>query len=403
MRITNKILIKGYLSDLTRNLNNMQKLQEQLSSGKEIRRPSDDPFKVARAMELTSDIASNERYTKNIDEGIGWLQTVESSLGQMTEAMQTIREKAVAGGNGSYGEDEKNAIMNYLVELKGHLVDIGNTSFDGRYIFGGDNTTDTPFVNIDGNVVYKGSDRGLIREFAQGVKMDIGYTGDNFTSLFGNTEITEGGISLGKNTTIKKTGTPINEDKIYEVKVAETDKTGKVTKISIKIGETETDFDITYPLTETVNVASNSVNLNGDGDNLFVEINGITLNIGKDLSNKKGDVYSFNSETTVNVLDKMIYELKNGGDSSKYLGEIDSKFNEVLRIRSEAGARWQRLNDMKAKTEEEHFNMTELLSKTSDIDLAKKVMECKIMENVYTASLQTGAKILQPSLLDFIR
>ncbi|WDU83946.1 hypothetical protein [Caloramator sp. Dgby_cultured_2] len=47
--------------------------------------------------------------------------------------------------------------------------------------------------------------------------------------------------------------------------------------------------------------------------------------------------------------------------------------------------------------------MTELLSKTYDVDIAKKVMEYKVMESVYTASLQTGAKILQPSLLDFLR
>jgi flagellar hook-associated protein 3 FlgL len=73
MRITNKVLVNGYLGDLNTNLQNMQKLQEQLSTGKEIRRPSDDPFKVARTMELTAGIAMNERYQENIDEGISCL------------------------------------------------------------------------------------------------------------------------------------------------------------------------------------------------------------------------------------------------------------------------------------------------------------------------------------------
>ena len=54
-------------------------------------------------------------------------------------------------------------------------------------------------------------------------------------------------------------------------------------------------------------------------------------------------------------------------------------------------------------TKDENLSINELLSKTEDIDIAQKVMEFKMAENVYTASLQTGAKILQPSLLDFLR
>jgi flagellar hook-associated protein 3 FlgL len=72
-------------------------------------------------------------------------------------------------------------------------------------------------------------------------------------------------------------------------------------------------------------------------------------------------------------------------------------------MRADCGAKSSRLNAMKEKNDDETYNMTELLSKTSDIDVAKKVMEYKVMESIYTASLQTGAQILQPSLLDFLR
>ena len=288
MRITNKVLVNGYLTDLNRNLENMSKLQEQMSSGKEVRRPSDDPFKVARTMELTEDISINERYSKNIDEGLGWLNSVESSMGLMTDALQTIREKTVAGGNVTNSTTERKAIADNIKALKDTIVSLGNTVFDGRYIFGGDKTTEPPFAIEAGKVEYNGSKNGIIREFAPGVRMDVGVTGDKLLDLLGT-----------------------------------------IDNITTKLDKNESPSDL--------------------------------------------------------------------------LGELDKNMDDVMRMRSEEGAKWQRLNDMKKKNDEENFNMTELLSKTSDIDVAKKYMEFKVMESVYIASLESASKIIQPSLLDFLR
>ena len=288
MRITNKVLVNGYLTDLNRNLENMSKLQEQMSSGKEVRRPSDDPFKVARTMELTEDISINERYSKNIDEGLGWPNSVESSMGLMTDALQTIREKTVAGGNVTNSTTERKAIADNIKALKDTIVSLGNTVFDGRYIFGGDKTTEPPFAIEAGKVEYNGSKNGIIREFAPGVRMDVGVTGDKLLDLLGT-----------------------------------------IDNITTKLDKNESPSDL--------------------------------------------------------------------------LGELDKNMDDVMRMRSEEGAKWQRLNYMKKKNDEENFNMTELLSKTSDIDVAKKYMEFKVMESVYIASLESASKIIQPSLLDFLR
>lgn len=292
MRITNRVLAKGYLSDLNINLQNMRRLQEQLSSGREIRRPSDDPFRVARTMELTTGISLNERYQKNIDEGIGWLETSEIALGQMGDVIQRIRELTVQGGNGTYDEAQRNPIELEIEQLKDQLMQIGNTSFEGRYVFGGDKTTKPPFIKENGEIKYIGSENNLLREFSQGVTMETGVTGNSFNNLL------------------------VDND---------------------------------------------------------------------------------------NVVDKIINKLKNNESPDELLDEIDNAFDGILNLRAESGAKAQRLKAMKEKNEEETFNMTELLSKTADIDIAEKVMQYKVMESVYMASLQTGARILQPSLLDFLR
>ncbi|SKA86158.1 flagellar hook-associated protein 3 FlgL [Caloramator quimbayensis] len=290
MRITNKVLSKGYLDDLNRNIQNMRKYQEQLSSGHEVRRPSDDPFKVARTMELNSSIAANDRYKSNIEEGIGWLETTDKALGQINDALQRVRELTIQAG-GNYTKEQRQAIQKEIDQLKDHIREVGNTAYDGRYIFGGDKTTNPPFeadVASPSGITYKGSTNGLLREFSQGVAFTIDVPGNKFESVF---------------------------------------------------------------------------------------------NVLKDIS-----------------------DTLNAGDSpAGKLGDLDNEMDKILNLRAEVGAKSNRLDAMKSKNEEETFNMTELLSKTQDIDIAKKVMEYKVMESVYNASLQTGAKILQPSILDFLR
>jgi flagellar hook-associated protein 3 FlgL len=85
------------------------------------------------------------------------------------------------------------------------------------------------------------------------------------------------------------------------------------------------------------------------------------------------------------------------------LGQVDDHIDNMLSIRSELGAKANRLDAAKKKNDEETFNMTKLLSKTEDIDFAEKIMQYMMMSNVYEASLSTGAKILQPTILDFLK
>jgi flagellar hook-associated protein 3 FlgL len=79
MRVTNQMMSKSFLKDLNRNQNYMKRINDQLTSGKEIRRPSDNPFKVARSMQLNSDINANTQYNENIKDTINWLDTTDTA------------------------------------------------------------------------------------------------------------------------------------------------------------------------------------------------------------------------------------------------------------------------------------------------------------------------------------
>jgi flagellar hook-associated protein 3 FlgL len=110
-RITNGMLVENYMTNTNRNLNNMQTLQKQLSSGKEINRPSDNPYKASRAMQLYTEIDANKQYNENIKDVSNWLDTTDTALDQMNNVLSRMRELMVTAGNGAYGTDEKKAIQ----------------------------------------------------------------------------------------------------------------------------------------------------------------------------------------------------------------------------------------------------------------------------------------------------
>ena len=73
MRVTNQMMSTTYLKDLNKNLNNLNTLNKQLTTGKEISKPSDNPFKTARIMQMYSDISANKQYNENIKGYLGIL------------------------------------------------------------------------------------------------------------------------------------------------------------------------------------------------------------------------------------------------------------------------------------------------------------------------------------------
>ena len=124
MRITNKMMSNNYLRDMNNNLKNLDKINDQMASGKLISRPSDNPFKVARSMQLTTDINANKQYNDNIKDATNWLDSTDQALYQATNVMQRVRELMVSSGNAAYGSNENKAISDEIKERVSELAQI---------------------------------------------------------------------------------------------------------------------------------------------------------------------------------------------------------------------------------------------------------------------------------------
>ncbi len=175
MRITNNILVGNMMKNLQENLNNLNTLSEELSTGKQFQYPSEAPIKVANSMQYRSLIDNNEQYQRNVEHATNWLNTTESSLDDAGEILQRVRELAVYGSNGSLSESDRRDISAEIGQLKEELINIGNNKLGDRFLFAGQATATKPFAD-DGS--YQGDYNNIEREINPGIKITINYNGE---------------------------------------------------------------------------------------------------------------------------------------------------------------------------------------------------------------------------------
>lgn len=330
MRITNRMMSNNYLNNMGRNLSNLNKINNQLSTGKLINRPSDSPYKTARSMQLTSTINTNGQYKTNIDDATNWLDATDDALSSLTNVLQRVRELMVSAGNAAYGSDESKSINKEINERVSEISQILNSNFDGRYIFGGTKTASKPLNVIE----------------------------DNST---GNYELRF----------IDKEGNPIdiNSSEIDQIRLTESLSSGLDVEVSRGV-------NIEYNVTAMRILKFK----NDEGEH----INAMSL-----FSEIQNNLSSANATDREKVV-------------GENLSEIDSLISNVLNIRAEVGAKQNRMESALSKNQDETLNMTDVLSKTEDVDYTEKTIEYYMAQTTYTAALQVNAQVLPKTLLDYL-
>jgi flagellar hook-associated protein 3 FlgL len=132
--------------------------QQQLSTGKRIVNPADDPAGAAQALDLQSAIDTNTQYTHNGDAATARLNLEQSALGQVSNALQRVRTLVLQANNDSQTDESRASIASELSQSLKQLVSLGNTrDANGDYIFAGSQTTTQPFsVKPGGGFAYAG-------------------------------------------------------------------------------------------------------------------------------------------------------------------------------------------------------------------------------------------------------
>lgn len=304
MRVTNNMLIRTMMLNLNSNLARMDKVQQQMATGKKIRVPSDDPIVAARALKFRTDVSEIEQFQKNTSDAMSWLEVTETALANMGDVLQRARELTVQASNGTLTDEDRQKIKAELGQLKQSIVEIGNTTYAGRYIFAGFKTDTAPFaVDGAGNLTYQGS---------------------------------------------AVNSAPTGQEIFYEISVG------------------------------------NRMQVNVEGYKLFWD--GTDERIFKTFTDLEAAIDSGDQAQINSCIEK-----------------FDRDMNQLLTIRADVGGRMNYIELTENRLQDNYVNFTSLMSKNEDVDMAEVIMRLKSEENVYRASLFAGARIIQPTLVDFLR
>jgi flagellar hook-associated protein 3 FlgL len=182
MRITTQMSARTILSDLNDNTARLSDLQEKLSSGKQITKPSDDPYGTSRALGLRGDLAGLQQQQQNVEDGTGWLNTSDTALSQIGDAVQRVRELLVQAGNDSAGQQARSSAADEIDQLTETIKQAADAKYGDHYIFSG-TATDTPPYTLNGADTYAGDNGSITREVGPQVQVPIN---SDVSSLLGS-------------------------------------------------------------------------------------------------------------------------------------------------------------------------------------------------------------------------
>lgn len=185
MRVTGMMQNLQLLKNL-RNINDKMTVgQNQLATGQKISKPSDDPIGVGYQMRYDTDLARDGQFLENAQTGSDILSTMDSLLQQANDVLKRARTLALQISNGTYDAQQRQVAAQEIQQLKEQLVTIGNSTYNGRYLFNGQKTDQPPYNSA--TAATDATDKGqFFLNVSQAVKVPVSITGEDVFGAAGS-------------------------------------------------------------------------------------------------------------------------------------------------------------------------------------------------------------------------
>lgn len=406
------MMTNTFIRDIQRNLKAALELQHQISTGKKVEYASDDPISADRILDYRQIIEETGQYIKNVDDADTLASNVDTVLGHMEDVLLRVRDLSVRASNEAPDNQQmRNAIAQEIDSLVNQLVFESNQKFDGKSLFSGNKTTDSPFVakkNVD--FVY-GGPADIAANGAAVVAMPS-YTID------GTTRISEAIVDAGSVTAIY-----VVDDQGNRTLIPQSDFTVDPATNTINITDVGANG---LKRTDKLEVYFNkvvSVEYQGDTGVREYEIGegsriGVSYAGAVSDQSKQGSVFGkYNAEGTetasveafqklLDLRDSILKYQNVGGNITQIMqgiDDIDKIRTNITDIRSEQGGRVNRLELATNRLKSIELSTKDLKAKREEVDMAEAISQLMNVQTVYQAALGTGARIIQTTLLDFLR
>jgi flagellar hook-associated protein 3 FlgL len=158
---------QAMLYNLNQGLQRLSDTQNEMSTQKRINKPSDDPYGTALAMQINGQLSQLDSYSANIADGTAWTQAASTSLSDMNDVLQRVRELVVGAQNGTSSASNLADDAAELNQLITAVKQDANATYNGQYIFSGTATGTQPYQTATGDT-YQGNSGALTRQIAPG-------------------------------------------------------------------------------------------------------------------------------------------------------------------------------------------------------------------------------------------
>jgi flagellar hook-associated protein 3 FlgL len=405
---------------LRRQEEGLGKIQSKIASGSRIRELRDDPLAASHAVRYASYLARLERFEKNTLHAQDHFRITYDYMNEVNDVLQRVRELAVAGANGTYTPEDLKNIGVEVNELLKELVALSNSvGPDGKQIFAGDKALTEPFRLVEG-AIEGGGENMVIR---------VEYRGAGASR---KTEITDGRyeeLDIGGGeafwaekmqilSTVDATGYRVNAAGSFYVDGVEINVNPGDTLHAIVARINESPAPVkAYVDPETKGLALEGTNahlirLEDRRDSAAGPASHVLEDLGIIRGNAENNAPNWNTSARVyggSVFD-MAIRLRDAlfrGDQdfigSQGIGGMDLALGNLHARIAEIGSRQERVEKTWARLNQEIPDVEAALGRESAVDYADAALELGMMDFARRAAMQTAAKILPPTLLDFLR
>ncbi len=352
MRVSDSMNYSNTKLSIGKNRSEMSELQTQAASQKRVNKPSDDPVGTTKLLSSRTETKTIDQYVKNLNVAQEFLNFTDQSLDELTQVYMRAKELALSQANDpSAGDLTRKAVAQEVKQLYNQALQIANRKLGNRFIFGGYNTTSKPFLN-DGS--YKGDRGDMMIEINKGSYVSMNLPGDI--------------VFLGRDA--KKTGVTdpmdVPQDNLQELQRQEQEN---------QLHENETS--VRGPAGEqlTSEFQQKEYEVFFEGENIFKVLSDLEIGL------------SANDKYTI----------------QDTIERIDTSMDQIVHARAKVGSRVMNLSNTMESLQKSSVEEKAKQSNIEDIDAYELFSKLSQNESTLQATMSTSAKILQPSLLDFLR
>lgn len=360
MRIADKMAFNQVNKNLSKNRGDMAELQNQAATQKRINKPSDDPLAAARVLTARTEERGNSQFIKNINNAKSFLEFTDQSLGELTEILVRAKDLAISQANDASGNEESRLVTAAEVEqIYNQSVQIGNRKLGERFIFGGQKTQSMPFSQSGD---YMGND----------LDMKIQTNKDAFVAMNLPGSKVFLGRGLGGDGIVRQSyeaPRDVESLKDYQENIHFDQKDSEAyeqqrieTRGPASVGSSK--------------MSDNADPVSGDaGVNIFKTLKGLEISMR---TNDKAGIQDA-------------------------LDTLDQAISQVVLARSEVGSRSMAVGNTAETLQKAIVDNKITASNLEDADAFQVISDINKTDSTLRATLETSGKLIQPSLLDFLR